>query len=152
MKGDYQNALRLAAHAELDAPANPRVHELISLALFASGKYAAAAGEAHAAMATGTIAQWKDLYAYYNNEAKYTSQLRALESAAKANPQSAADHFLLGYQYVMIGARANAIDEFSKVADLSPNDHLAAHFLAELRANLPLTPPENQSVAGGQAL
>ena len=50
----------------VDAP-NPRAHELISLALFALGQYGPAASEAHAAMALGTIADWKDLYAYYND-------------------------------------------------------------------------------------
>ncbi len=105
LQGDYQDALRQAAHAELDAPGNPRVHELISLALFALGNYQAAASEAHAAMAMGPIAEWKNLYRYYEDVKKYTSQLRALEKAAAANPGSAAEHFLLGYHFSMMGAR-----------------------------------------------
>ena len=36
------------------APGNPRVHELISLALFALGNYQAAASEAHAGDGDGT--------------------------------------------------------------------------------------------------
>ncbi len=85
-QGDYQNALRLAGHAAVDAPQNAKVHELISLSLFALGKYRAAANEAHAAMALGPIADWSDVYGYYNNVDKYTTQLRALEEAATANP------------------------------------------------------------------
>jgi hypothetical protein len=50
--------------------------------LFASGNYTAAASEAHAAMALGTIADWEDLYPNYNDVEKYTTQLRALEKAA----------------------------------------------------------------------
>ena len=108
LQGNYQNALRLGGHAAVEAPQNPKVHELISLALFALGNYTAAANEAHAAMALGPIADWNDLYAYYNDANKYTTQLRALERAAAQNPKSAADHFLLGYHYLMTGARDNA--------------------------------------------
>ena len=103
LQGDYPNALRLAGHAAVESPRNAKVHELISLALFATGKYTAAANEAHAAMALGGIADWNDLYAYYNDAQKYTTQLRALEKAAADNPKAAADHFLLGYHYLMIG-------------------------------------------------
>ena len=65
LQGDYRNALRLASHAGVEEPQNPKVHELISLALFALGDYGPAASEAHAAMALGTIADWKDLLGYY---------------------------------------------------------------------------------------
>ena len=152
LQGDYQDALRQAAHAELDAPGNPRVHESISLALFALGNYPAAASEAHAAMAMGPIAQWKDLYGYYNDVNKYTTQLRALEKAAAAKPNSAAEHFLLGYQYAMMGARQNAQAEFAAAAKLSPGDTLASHYLEQLRSNTPLTPPRLAQAPQGQAL
>jgi hypothetical protein len=142
LQGDYQNALKMAAHAEIDAPTNAKVHELLSLALFASGNYPAAASEAHAAMAMGGVADWNDLYGYYDDESKYTSQLRALEKAARDNPKSAADRFLLGYQYLMIRARDNAKAEFAKAVELTPKDRLAEHYLAELKANSPLTPPQ----------
>ena len=48
--GNYQNALRLAGHAAVEAPRNPEVHELASLALFALKDYRGAAMEAHAAL------------------------------------------------------------------------------------------------------
>ena len=141
LEGDYHNALRLGGHAAVDAPRNPKVHELISLALFALGNYRPAASEAHAAMALGAIADWKDLYAYYNDANKYTTQLRALEKAAESNPKNAADHFLLGYQYLMTGARDNAKTEFADAVKLTPKDKLASHYLQELQSNSPLTPP-----------
>ena len=56
-------------------------------------------------MAMGPVPDWKDLYSYYENADKYTAQLRALEKASTDNPKSAADHFLLAYQYAMTGAR-----------------------------------------------
>ena len=79
LHGDYRNALRLATHAGVDEPRNPKVHELISLAFFALRNYGPAASEAHAAMALGPIADWKELFSYYNDAEKYTAQLAALE-------------------------------------------------------------------------
>jgi tetratricopeptide (TPR) repeat protein len=145
LEGDYRNTLRLAGHAGVESPRNPRVHELISLALFALGDYPAAASEAHAAMAMGPIADWRSLYAHYNDADKYTAQLRALESASSNNPKAAADHFLLGYQYLMIGARDNAKAEFQVAVKLTPNDKLASHFLQQLQSNSPITPPQMAS-------
>ena len=164
LHGDYQDALRLASHAGVEAPRNSKVHELISLALFALGNYGPAAGEAHAAMALGAIADWKDLFAYYNDAenytaqlaaleaAKYTTQLRALEKAAAENPKSAAEHFLLGYHYLMIGARDNAKTQFAEAVKLTPGDKLAAHYLQQLQSNSPLTPPQMASRPQGTSL
>jgi Flp pilus assembly protein TadD len=152
LEGDYRNALRLGGHAAVEAPRNPKIHELISLALFALGNYRAAAGEAHAAMALGAIADWKDLYAYYNNVDKYTAQLRALEKAAAGNPKDAAEHFLLGYQYLMTGARDSAKTEFADAVKLAPSDKIAAHYLQQLQANAPITPPQMASRPRGQSL
>jgi tetratricopeptide (TPR) repeat protein len=141
LQGDYKNALRLGGHAAVDAPRNPKVHELISLSLFALGKYAPAASEGHAAMALGTIADWNDLYGYYNDVNKYMIQLRALENAAKSNPTDAADHFLLAYHYLMTGHRDEAKTEIADAVKLTPKDQLASHYLQELQSNAPLTPP-----------
>ena len=49
-QGEYRNAMRLAGHSAVESPQNPKVHELLSLASFASGNYLAAATEAHAAL------------------------------------------------------------------------------------------------------
>ncbi len=152
LQGDYRNALRLAGHAGVEAPRNPKVHELMSLALFASGNYRAAASEAHGAMALGTIADWKDLYAYYNDVDKYTTQFRALEKASTDNPKSASDHFLLGYHYMMTGARDNAKTEFADAVKLTPKDKLASHYLKELQSNEPLTPPQMAAKPQSKAL
>ncbi len=152
LQGDYRNALRLAGHAGVEAPQNAKVHELISLALFASGNYPAAASEAHAATALGTIADWNDLYGYYNNVEKYTTQMRALENASTANPKDAAEHFLLGYHYLMTGARDNAKTEFAEAVKLTPGDKLAGHYLQQLQSNVPLTPPQMASKPQGKSL
>ncbi len=164
LRGNYQNALRLASHAAVDAPRNSKVHELISLALFALGNYGPAAGEAHAAMALGPIAAWKDLFGYYNDAENYTAQLgalevkkyetqlRALQKASADHPKSAAEHFLLGYHYLMTGARQSATRELAEAAKLTPDDKLASHFLEELQPKSPLTPPVMASQPQGEAL
>ena len=97
------------------APQNPKAHELISLALFALGNYGPAASEAHAGMALGPIADWNDLFGYYKRQREESRRLgsrevhgpaaRALEKASAQDPKSAAEHFLLGYHYLMIRAR-----------------------------------------------
>ncbi len=164
LQGDYRNTLRLAGHAGVEAPQNPRVHELISLALFALGNYEPAAGEAHAAMALGPIPAWKDLVGYYYDAEKqtaqlgalevqkYTTQLRALEKAVAGNPQSAAEHFLLGYHYLMINARDHAKTQFAAAVKLTPGDKLASHFLQELQSNSPLTRPPMAPALQGKSL
>ena len=52
-QGDYRNAARLAAHAAIDSPQDPKAHEIASLALFAAGQFRGAAMEAHAAAGDG---------------------------------------------------------------------------------------------------
>ena len=71
--------------------------------------------------------------------------MRGLEKAAASNPKDAADHFLLGYHYLMIGARDNAKTEFADAVKLTPKDKLAGHYLQELQSNSPLTPPQMAS-------
>ena len=115
-------------------------------------------------MALGPIADWNDLFGYYNDAQnytaalsaleveKYTVQLRALEKATADNPKSAADHFLLGYHYLMIGARDNAKAEFADAVKLTPDDKLASHYLDQLKANAPLTPPKMPAMPQGKPL
>ena len=150
--GDYQGALRLASHAAVDAPQNAKVHELISMALFALGNYGPAAGEAHAAMALGPIADWNDLYTYYNDVSKYTTQLRALKNVVKSNPGNAATISSLGYHYLMTSARSSAQTQFAEVVELTPNDKVAGHYLQELQSNSPFTPPEMAAHPQGRSL
>ncbi len=87
-QGDYHNALRLAGHSAVESPQNARVHELTSLALFASGEYRGAATEAHAALALGAPSDWPHLFAYYNDADRYTNQLRKLEKTVADVPKS----------------------------------------------------------------
>jgi tetratricopeptide (TPR) repeat protein len=154
-RGDYQNALRLGGHSGVESPQNPKVHELTSLALFASGQYRAAATEAHVALALSPPSDWNNLYSYYNDAGKYTEQLRKLEKAVTDVPNSAPGHFLLGYHYLMTGAKAEAKTHFTQAAKLTPNDKLAQHILKQLESGGTVTPPELPKLPGdakGKAL
>jgi len=141
-QGKYRDALRLASHAGVESPQNSKVHELVSLALFAQGDYRGAATEAHAALALGPPSTWNDLFAYYGNAETYTQQLRKLENTVSTVPKSGAGQFLLGYHYLMTGATAEAKEHFALAAKLTPNDKLAQHILKQLDSGGAVTPPE----------
>ena len=68
------------------------------------------------------------------------------------NPKSASDNFLLGYHYMMTGARDNAKTEFADAVKLTPKDKLASHYLKELQSNEPLTPPQMAAKPQSKAL
>src|SRR5205807_4621617 len=110
-------------------PQNPKAHEMMSLALFASADYRGAAAEAHAALAFGPPTDWATLYSYYGDDALYTNQLRALEKYSHENPTAADARFVRAYQYLMMGHQPQAITQLEEVAKLTPSDRLVADLL-----------------------
>jgi tetratricopeptide (TPR) repeat protein len=130
--GDYHDALRLAGHAAVEMPRDAAVHELMSLALFALKDYRGAALEAHAALAIGPPVDWPTLYSYYDNVETYTTQLRTLETFVRDNPKRPEGHFLLGYQYIMIGGKDAAKKELAEAVAITPADKLAKHLMEHL--------------------
>jgi tetratricopeptide (TPR) repeat protein len=139
--GDYRDALRLGNHAAIESPQNPKVHELISLSLFALGDYRGAAIEAHAALAFGPPSDWRSLVEYYSDAEAYTKQLRAMEKYVGEHKTAAEGHFLSAYHYLMVGGRDEAKAQMAEAARLTPKDKLAAHVLKQLQAGQPVTPP-----------
>ncbi len=129
--GNYGNASRLAAHAAIDEPRNPEVHVLAMLGLFAMGDYRGSAMEAHAVAAISHIPDWAKLYSIYQNPQPYTDQLRKLEKFVDQHPTAAEGRFLLGFQYMMIGQKNAARDEFLAAVRLTPRDKLADKLLAQ---------------------
>ena len=81
-QGEYRDATHLAAHALVDNPRNPKVHLLLSLAMFATGEYRGAAMEAHAVGALGKVPDWATLYELYGSVEPYTNHLRAFKIRA----------------------------------------------------------------------
>ncbi|HEX3999969.1 MAG TPA: tetratricopeptide repeat protein [Pirellulales bacterium] len=127
--GRYHDALRLATHAAVESPRNPKAHELMSLSSFALGDYRAAAIEAHAAIALGPLADWATVFAYYGDQARYTTHLRALEKYSHENPKSGEARFLRAYHYLMTGHVDSAKEQLTEALKLTPNDKLAAELL-----------------------
>ncbi len=124
--GKYRDSFRMANHAAIESPENPRAPELMSLSLFALGEYPAAAAQAHFALALGPPTDWASIFGYYGDADTYTKQLRALEKYSSDNPQSVEGHFLLGYHYLMTGYTKPALKELQEVVKLAPSDKLTA--------------------------
>ena len=144
-EGHYKDALRMANHAAVESPQNPKAHELMSLSLFALGDYRGSAIEAHAALALGPAADWPTLYGYYGDDSKYTTQLRALEKYSKENPDAADAHFLRAYHNLMMGHRPQFKEQMSEAAKLTPKDKLAGELLKKYgdgsKTDAPPEPP-----------
>jgi tetratricopeptide (TPR) repeat protein len=138
--GHYRDALRLANHAAVESPRNPKAHELMSLSMFASADYRGAAIEAHVAIALGPIADWAALFGYYGDQQRYTTQLRALEKYSRENPKAADARFLRAYHYLMTGHTDAAKEQLTEAVKLTPNDKLAAELLKKTNANPPALP------------
>ena len=132
MSGDYDEALRLARHAVTELPEDPAVHELLSLALFASKDYRGAASEAHAALALGPPIDWPALSRHYENAKTYADQLRALETYVQMNPRAAEGRFLLADHYMMTGNKDAAIRQLAETVAINPADKLAGNLMNQL--------------------
>jgi tetratricopeptide (TPR) repeat protein len=116
----------------MDKHDDPKVHELLSLAMFALGDYRGAAIEAHAVLYFGRPGDWATIYGYYGGAAKYTEHLRALEKSVGEKPESPAETFLLGYHYLMLGHQDAAIKMLRKAVELAPQDLPAKKLLYPL--------------------
>jgi tetratricopeptide (TPR) repeat protein len=143
--GQYRDAARLANHAAVESPQNPKGPELMSLAMFAAADYRAAAAQAHAALSLGPVPEWATIYGYYGDVGKYTEQLRALEKYVDQNPKAPEAHFLLAYHYLATGYAKDAMGHLQEVAKLAPNDKLTGELVkkyggGEAPAALPVPP------------
>jgi tetratricopeptide (TPR) repeat protein len=127
--GDYKQALELCDQTLKSMPNDAVVHEFRSLVLFALQKYRESAAAAYAVLSAGPGWDWTTLSSLYGNVADYTTQLRALESFVKQNPNSSDGHFLLAYHYLTAGHADAAHRQLLDVDKLTPNDRLVAQLL-----------------------
>jgi hypothetical protein len=140
--GKYHDALRLANHAAVESPRNPKAAELMSLALFADGDYRGATAQAHAALTLGPVSNWNTLRGYYDDDVDaYTKQLRALESYVRDKPTAPEGHFLLAYQYLLTGYTKQAVKQLAEVVKLAPSDKLSAELLKHYGGEAPAAEP-----------
>ena len=130
--GQYDQALQQIDQAIKTLPDDAALHEFRALVLFALGKYDEAAATLYAVLSVGPGWDWTTLISLYPDVNTYTAQLRALEADATQRPESAADCFVLAYQYLTAGHQDAAIAELQRVKELQPNDRLTSELLASL--------------------
>jgi tetratricopeptide (TPR) repeat protein len=130
--GKYADAQGKVDQAIKELPSDTTLHEFRSLTLFAQAKYKDAAAGVYAVLAAGPGWDWDTMKFLYPTEAAYNEQLQALEEFVKANPKAGYGHFLLAYQYLVLGSKDSAIKELQEVARLQPGDKLSAALLKAL--------------------
>jgi tetratricopeptide (TPR) repeat protein len=131
-QGDLAGALAATDAALKVMPNDAAMHEFRALCLFALGRYPEAAGVLYAVLSVGPGWDWTTLIGLYPSIDVYTTQLRALEDFARANPDDAASRFVLGYHYLTQGHPDNALKMFQKVVQLQPKDTLSAAIVQQL--------------------
>jgi tetratricopeptide (TPR) repeat protein len=146
--GRYAAAIQNWRHALVDDPHNGGLVLMLSQALLQLGQYDEAAGAAQAGIRMLPAEKWgavvvnyKELY---GNFQEYTSQLKVIEKARDAKPESPAIHFLLGYNFGFLGYPKHAVRELDKVIELEPKDEIAVklrdYFKAKLEPGSAVTP------------
>ena len=83
----------------------------------------------------------------YPNIANFETQLRALEANRDADPNNAADLFLLGYLYSSMGYKDQAASQLTKLVALQPKDTLSAGLLKAIQ-NSDKAPAETAATPG----
>jgi tetratricopeptide (TPR) repeat protein len=132
LQGDSSGALQQAEAALAQTPDDTALHQFRALCLFALGRYDEAAEALYAVLSVGPGWDWSTLIGLYPDVATYTTQLRALEASCKADPQSAADRFVLAYHYLTQGHTDSAVGLLKQVVALKPDDRLSADLVAQL--------------------
>jgi hypothetical protein len=127
--GDYAGALSQCDQALQKLPNDPIMHEFRGLILFALGRYDDAAATLYGVLSAGPGWDWTTMISLYPDVDVYTAQLRALEQYTRQNPQSAAGHFDLAYQYLAQGHHDAAVPQLEQVVKLNPQDTLSPKLL-----------------------
>jgi hypothetical protein len=140
---NYQQAVTDWKHALLDEPQQAGgLALLMGQALFAQGQFELAAGVVQAGMNHLPESQWGGVVSnhaqLYGNNQDFTNQLKALENARTAQPDSPALRFLLGYEYGYLNYPQQAATELDKAIQLNSKDPYAATLRNEFGAKIGL--------------
>jgi tetratricopeptide (TPR) repeat protein len=141
MNGNYVQAQTLAEKAIDLLPSDATLHEFRALTLFAQGRYKDAAATLYAVLAAGPGWDWQTMRGLYPDAETYTRQLRALEDYVRKNPASGYAHFVLAYQYLVLGAMDAAVQQLREVVRVEPQDTLSAALLDALTTPAPAKEP-----------
>ena len=156
---DYPAALTGCDKAVKLSPKDSVIHEVRALTLFALGRYPEAAATLNSVLAVAPGMDWTTLSSLYGSVDTYTGQLRKLEEFCKANPTSAAGHFVLAYHYLVGGYADLASEALKVVVAQQPGDVVAKRLLEALTpaeeskaaaepSAAATTPPAEQAPAG----
>ena len=149
-QGQYDQSLGFIDKALAGMPKDAEMNEFRGLALFALGRYTESAEVLYSVLSVGPGWDWPTMIGLYPNVDTYTKQLRALEAFCRTNPDNAAGHFVLGYQYTTCGHKETALREFNKVQKLMPNDKVSAAMIQMLGGTAPAQgAPAAPPAAGG---
>jgi hypothetical protein len=143
--GKYADAQARVEQAIAKLPSDAALHEFRCLCLFAQGKYKDAAAGLYAVLAAGPGWNWETVRGLYGDPEDYTKQLRALEGYVKDHPDAGDGHFLLAYQYLVLGSKDNAVNQFQEVVRVQPGDKLSGELVKALT-----TPVKNTETASGR--
>jgi tetratricopeptide (TPR) repeat protein len=138
---DYKGAVRAWRHGLVDDPQNSVLILMLSQALFASEQYSESAGAVQAAMQSLPPEKWdivvKNFRDLYGKGEDYTTQVRALEKAAREKNEDPGLRFLLGYHYGFLGYPGEAVKQLEKCTKLAPQDEVAKKLLRVFEEKLP---------------
>jgi tetratricopeptide (TPR) repeat protein len=140
--GDYAKAQKLTEKAIELLPSDATLHEFRALTLFAQGRYKEAAATLYAVLAAGPGWDWPTMRGLYPDEDTYTRQLRALEEQVRKAPDSAEDHFVLAYHYLVLGSKNEAVKQLKEVARIQPQDKLSDALVKALTTPESTTAPQ----------
>jgi hypothetical protein len=135
--GDYLTASKAVDEAIGHMPGDVSLHEYRALVLFSLGKYSDAAGVLNPVLASGPGWSWDTMIGFYNGSEAYNVQLRKLEAYAKASPDKADAHFLLGYHYMVCGHMDKSCEQFAKASELQPADSISRQLRDLTRSSIP---------------
>ncbi len=135
-KGDFNTALTAVDSAISVVPGDPVMHEFRALVFFSMGRFNDAAGVLNPILASGPGWDWTTMTGLFESQDEYTKLLRKLEEHHKANPDSAAANFLLGYHYLVLGHLEQALELFEHSAKLEPTDTVSAGLRDLLRDSI----------------
>jgi len=130
--GDYAEAQRECEGALRLLPGDANLYEFGALCRFAQGNYKDAAATLYQVLAARPGWSWDTLTSFYPSAQTYTTQLRALERYARADPGDAAGHFVLAYHYRALDERDAAVGQLREVIKLQPRDQVSPGILETL--------------------
>jgi Flp pilus assembly protein TadD len=128
-EGGIDATLYYARLSELALP-RARNHALLAQAHLVEGDYPAAAMEARALAAAGSLSDWQTIYGYYDFDLpRFVVAVKNLENYLRRNSASADAHFLLGYEYLLAGHAEEGHEQIAIASVLQPLDRVARNLL-----------------------